>query len=302
MKTACGVIRDLLPLYAEKLTGEESDALIREHLAECGSCADLLEKLQNPINGDSQVTLPSNENSLKLVCRCIRIRKRTSVLFSALLVFLVMLTAFSHIVKPDYVPYPNSGITVVESGDGIVYARFSDRVTSCKVTESVNEAGQSVVEIEAWTSLWDRMLGKKAQPALISSPTRKTDIAYYCDLSTEGDNVTVIYGTETNGHFSVLPRLVLGYYFMAALIAAAITGLAFVIFRKNEKASRICGYLFAAPLSYLLGHLIMTTGFVSFSATQDFILNGIASLAIYGILISGTFLLRQHKQDTAFTV
>lgn len=296
MKIACGVIRDLLPLYAEKMTGEESDSLIREHLAECEDCSNYLKKLQNPINDDSQVT-SSNENSLKLIREGIRNRKVTAVLFTALLVFVVMLTAFSRIVQPNYVSYQNSGITIVESEKGNVYAQFSDSVTSCKVERSVNEANQSVVEIEAWTSLWDKILGKTTPSVLISSKNEKTDVAYYCDLSTENDNVKVVYGINAEGNFIILPRLVLGYYFIAVLIATVIIGLACIIFRKNQKISCFCNYLFAAPLSYLLAHLIITTRFVSFSATSEFILNCIAALAIYGVLICGSSLLRQHKQD-----
>ena len=32
MKLSCSVIRDLLPLYAEGMTGAESNALVQEHL------------------------------------------------------------------------------------------------------------------------------------------------------------------------------------------------------------------------------------------------------------------------------
>ena len=32
MNIPCGVVRDLLPLYAEELTSEESKTLIEEHL------------------------------------------------------------------------------------------------------------------------------------------------------------------------------------------------------------------------------------------------------------------------------
>ena len=297
MKIACGVIRDLLPLYAEKMTGEESNALILEHLGGCKDCSEYLEKLQYPICNDASMAFTSNDNSLKLVRKGIRNRKVTAVLFSALLVFVVMLTAFSRMVRPDYVPYGSSGITVVESENGDVYAQFSGSVTSCKLTRSVNEYDQSVVEIEAWTSLWDKTLGKTAPSVLISSNADKTDIAYYYDLSTEDNNVTVIYGTDAEESFIVLPRLVLGYYFFAALIAAVIAGLACIIFRKRKRANRICRYLFAAPLSYMLAHLIITTGFVSFSATNDIIMNCIAALAIYGVLIFGATLLRQHRQD-----
>lgn len=38
MKTDCDIIRDLLPLYAEKLTSESSCRAVTEHLAKCESC------------------------------------------------------------------------------------------------------------------------------------------------------------------------------------------------------------------------------------------------------------------------
>ena len=38
MKTNCDIIRDLLPLYAEHITSEASNALVEEHLAECEAC------------------------------------------------------------------------------------------------------------------------------------------------------------------------------------------------------------------------------------------------------------------------
>lgn len=34
----CSVVRDLLPLYIDKVTGEETSALIAEHLAVCPEC------------------------------------------------------------------------------------------------------------------------------------------------------------------------------------------------------------------------------------------------------------------------
>ncbi len=298
MKTNCGVIRDLLPLYAEKMTGEESNALIKEHLAECRECSEHLKKLQSPVNKDNEAVASSGIGSLKLVRKGIRSRKLAAVLFSALLVFTVMLTAFSHIVKPEYISYKDSGVTVTEAGNGDVYAGFSENVTSCRVIRTVNGDGRTVAEIEAWTSLWDELFHRTAATVLISSKTDKADVVYYCDLSTEGDNMTVIYGEAAEENITALPRLVLGYYFLAALIAAVILGLACIIFRKNKKLGRIFGYLFAAPLSYVIAHLIITTRFVSFSATGDFLLNCVAALAIYGVLVCGAMLFRQHRQDT----
>ena len=38
MKIPCAMIRDLLPLYAEKMVEQETENLVNEHLAECSEC------------------------------------------------------------------------------------------------------------------------------------------------------------------------------------------------------------------------------------------------------------------------
>lgn len=43
MKTECCLVRDILPLYAEKLVSKESAVLIKEHLDECDACRKELE-------------------------------------------------------------------------------------------------------------------------------------------------------------------------------------------------------------------------------------------------------------------
>ena len=49
MKTNCDIIRDLLPLYAEHITSEATNALVEEHLAECEACRAELEKMEQPV-------------------------------------------------------------------------------------------------------------------------------------------------------------------------------------------------------------------------------------------------------------
>ena len=48
MKLSCAVAADLLPLYAEKMTSAETNALVEEHLRECPACRKRLEELQTP--------------------------------------------------------------------------------------------------------------------------------------------------------------------------------------------------------------------------------------------------------------
>ena len=49
MKTNCDIIRDLLPLYAERITSEATNTLVEEHLAECEACRAELERMEKPV-------------------------------------------------------------------------------------------------------------------------------------------------------------------------------------------------------------------------------------------------------------
>ena len=50
MKTECNVARDLMPLVLDGAASEESGALVREHIAECSSCADYLSGMQSALS------------------------------------------------------------------------------------------------------------------------------------------------------------------------------------------------------------------------------------------------------------
>lgn len=45
MKTACSIVRDLLPLYVEDMVSPETAQYIRSHLAECPACQEELDRL-----------------------------------------------------------------------------------------------------------------------------------------------------------------------------------------------------------------------------------------------------------------
>ncbi|MPN38420.1 hypothetical protein SDC9_185944 [bioreactor metagenome] len=64
MKLSCEVIKDLLPLYYDKVCSKESSSLIEEHLAECPQCVDEFENLkinlENPTISDVEVKLMKN--------------------------------------------------------------------------------------------------------------------------------------------------------------------------------------------------------------------------------------------------
>ena len=49
MKQECEIVRDLLPLYAEKLASPASSALVEQHLAGCEACRAALEQMEKPV-------------------------------------------------------------------------------------------------------------------------------------------------------------------------------------------------------------------------------------------------------------
>lgn len=48
MKMKCDIVRDLLPLYVEKITSEASDREIEEHLKECEQCRLVYQEIRTP--------------------------------------------------------------------------------------------------------------------------------------------------------------------------------------------------------------------------------------------------------------
>lgn len=47
MKMPCHVVEDLLPLYHDGVCSQESNALVEEHLKQCGNCNSLLSRMQS---------------------------------------------------------------------------------------------------------------------------------------------------------------------------------------------------------------------------------------------------------------
>lgn len=70
MKISCDIIKDLLPLYHDKVCSEESRVMVDEHIKECDSCAkqldDISDELARPINAiDDAKPIKAIQNAWK---------------------------------------------------------------------------------------------------------------------------------------------------------------------------------------------------------------------------------------------
>lgn len=294
MKVACNVIHDLLPLYVEKITSEESNALIKEHVETCEKCRKEMEGLNCT---DSIVAFDSVEPvPLELIKKNVGTRKRLAVSFASCIIFLVTFTIFAYLIRPNYIPYEKSGVTVEKNELNQIFAHFSGEVTAYRLNQYQSEDGKNIVEIEAWTSTWDKMLGKASPFILVASPETNISTVYYCE-NTDGDNMKIVYGENPGGGVITLPRFVLGYYFGLACVVAVLLGVLWIICRKNSKANNVCKALFFVPVSYMLSAIVLQNGFATFSATYGFLTNIIAAIAIYAICMIGSILYRQYRED-----
>ena len=73
---SCGVVRDLLPSYAEGLTGAESREAIEKHLQECADCRGVYARMSAP--EEPQENRAEEERELDYL-RGVRRRDRKSV-------------------------------------------------------------------------------------------------------------------------------------------------------------------------------------------------------------------------------
>ncbi len=91
MKDECGIVRDLLPLYAEGMTSEASDNFVKEHIAQCSECAKELRKIQW---SNEQIHQEGTEAilELKTLKRKLRLRKYRSIA-AAILCLLILIGA-----------------------------------------------------------------------------------------------------------------------------------------------------------------------------------------------------------------
>lgn len=83
----CAIVRDLLPMYIEELTSEESTAFVREHLSQCDECRAEYERMTAPT---PPPPAPSKWGSWKDACQKeIKKQRRRTILLVLLCIALL---------------------------------------------------------------------------------------------------------------------------------------------------------------------------------------------------------------------
>lgn len=292
MNMPCGVIRDLLPLYAEELTSEESKELVREHLDGCPDCRKKYEELQHP-----QPSEPDGTAALRAVKKDIRRRRVLAVLLAALLVFLPLFTLLAHSTDKVAVPY-EEGLIEVESVENDVMSFSVDgRVSGIESQLSPDpDSGETTLLVQAWSSRWNDSRGLALERGSYTVSPVPDRVLYGYGFA-RSDKQELLYGEPMQGGIMLLPRLVLGYYLLYDAALAVIFGLLWSVKRKT-KAGEIFRALFFAALAYPIGHLLIKGPHtLSFFVPRDLAFILTAAAAVWGLLTLGWTFWKRKKAE-----
>ena len=84
MRKNCGIIKDLIPMYVENLTSEDSNQLIKEHLQSCDDCTNYLINVESELPNDDFLDSEVEKDDRKLI-RGIK-RRISNLMFIAILI------------------------------------------------------------------------------------------------------------------------------------------------------------------------------------------------------------------------
>lgn len=286
MKQDCSVVRDLLPLYVEGMVREETGTFVKGHLAECPECQAEYEKLREPAALELTAAGEYNDAPLRRVKRKLVAKRVQTALLAGILMAVVLLSAFAVCSTHQYIPYTQDLLEVTELDDGSVSVTFDPRVPHIEAFATPGEQGEVVYRIQAWAYPWEGgEVQREAQFCVISDVDTSQLSIYYVQNNGQAD--VLIYGEGTDGGTMTLPRLVLGYYLLVAIVVFLVLLVMLLVVRKQPRARRWVVRGLLLPVCYVAGHLIvMGPATLSYTATRDFIL----IVAIGALLYCGALL------------
>jgi hypothetical protein len=276
----CSIVRDILPLYIENVISDDTKQFVDEHLSHCAECKNELELLQTDIpikkicsEKDSGVEV------IKKIGLDIKKKRVFTGILSAVISAIVVILSFAYLTAPEYLPYAESfDIFSVKDNNGSVTLSFTGEY-------EIYQSEQGVYNISIYNTIWNKLFNIEKKQDITVNPNGETvNTIYY--VSNGGQEDKVIYGRNpiNNGGVMTLPRLVLNYYFVTAILFALVLAILVVIFRKKEKVKAIIVKILFIPISYILSH-IMIKGWnaTSYSATRDFYLILLLVIPIYSL-------------------
>ncbi len=273
MKNECNIIRDILPLYAEKMVSDDTVAFVQEHLKGCPACRAELEKMREPVQPAPDIdTAP-----LKRLKKALMVEKVQTVLCTVVLLLALVLSGLAFLTAPEYFDYSPELVTVTEGENGAATISFNNKVTNYTIQKITDPSDQQTIyHVETWTSAWDKIFKKPgAQDIVIEAENGNPLIIFFTQYnrqSTDAEPVCIYGALDTNsGGWIALPGLSLGYWLIINVALFITFGMIWLLLRKKDRPRKWIERLLFIPVAYGLGH-ICVLGFrtISYSEWRDF--------------------------------
>lgn len=339
----CGIVKDLLPLYAEDMASEESAAFVKTHLETCEDCRKNYEEMKAPVEAEPAAPL-------KTVRKAVKKRGLLIAGVIACLVAALVVGVFARLKKAIPVNSAEAAFESVEVSSGFRYevqgsdlvfqnlevdpetgeARFitddGERITlrdpiiydsdgryqlgtdgEKLIGKLVLTADPSVdgIMIEgingeqfvtAYTTLWHEWFEHDREAIVAQIPLYDVDAVFFEPFNNTEHEVLYQREGYTPEAGYALPRLVMNYYFLMALVGTVVLAVVWLILRllKKEKASRIFGILLLIAGSGVLAFLFAGFPATTIQPLRDLIFVCIIAVLLIGAGLCGRKLLRKN--------
>lgn len=298
MKITCNVVRDILPLYAEKIASDETRIMVEEHISACECCKKELEEMSFSANPP----IDTDTAPLRKLKAILHKKKIQTIIFTAMLTMAVAAVLIAFLTAPKFIPYSEDTISFIENDNGTVLAIFSEEVSGYDIHNHpadhiADDNSGYVYHMTAWDTTWNKYISKKSANNTVLNPDGKMVASVYYIMTDLSPDILIYGKNQTpDGGVITLPRGFLAYFFILALALAIICRIAMHVFRRHKVVKDMATKILLLPVSYLLGHFLIK-GFTasSYSATRDFFAILLVMIPLYIVLLSGIYFIREYR-------
>ena len=297
MSNKCNVIKDILPLYVENMVSTDTREFVSEHLEHCAECHAEFECMCN--STEFVPDIDTNIVPLKRIKKDLFIRRLQTIFFTAILACAIVMVAFGVLTAPQFFPYSDDLLNVVDSHNGNNIVTFDDKVTGYSCTKEFHdETGTKVYRVNAWTTTWDLYLSNRGNQNIVIPSDGATKIQIFFTQNNGSEDV-LIYGSDDNAHQDIitLPRQILLPYFILAFFALVILAILRFLLKNKPEIIVWIDRVILFPISYMAAQLC-TKGinFTTYSSQRDFCIIALVAILFYLAMMTGKSLFQSTGQ------
>lgn len=144
-KRDCQIVQDLLPNYIEKLTNEETNLYIKEHLNECDECKSMLDNMQKDLKINNLKRDKREIKYIKIYNEKMRILKFIIIIILA--IALAIMTYYYFYMRNAYLVAANEMVREVENLEQLRVKddRSAENVNIEVIKNSVTSSGATIL-------------------------------------------------------------------------------------------------------------------------------------------------------------